>query len=141
MNLQTKQRQDSDIEPVLGWKLDNRRPLGKDVSMLSPASRHYWSSWEALELKQGVRHKKFYRHDGRGSHLQLLVSKCLQQEVLKQMHDGLLAGHLGRKKAWERLLQRYYWFGVCEDTDLWVARCDKCAMVKAGGKKARGPLG
>ena len=38
------------------------------------------------------------RHDVTGDHLQLLVPRAMCVEVLQQVHDSLLGGHLGQKK-------------------------------------------
>ena len=61
--------------------------------------------------------------------------------MLKQMHDGILSGHLGRKKTREKLLQRFYWFGCRDDTDNWIAKCEQCGAVKLPPKRAKAPLG
>ena len=57
------------------------------------------------------------------------------------MHDGLLSGHLGRKKTREKLLQRFYWYGVRTDVDLHVARCNECEAIKPPGRSMKAPLG
>ena len=59
--------------------------------MSSPATRHYWSSWELLVIKNGT-----------SDSLQLIVPRKLQREVLGNAHDGLLGGHLGQKKTREK---------------------------------------
>ena len=41
----------------------------------------------------------------------------------------------------EWVIQCFYWFGVREDCDLWVKRCDICASVKKPPQKPRAPLG
>ena len=35
--------------------------------------------------------------------------------VLKLAHDSLTAGHLGNKKALNRILAGFFWLGVCDD--------------------------
>ena len=78
--------------------------------------------------------------NGTGSHLQLLVPVKLRPEILYQMYDARLAGHLGKRKTRERTLQRFYWFGVREDANNWVTRCDSCASIKPPLKSLKAPL-
>ena len=57
------------------------------------------------------------------------------------MHNSILSGHLGRKKTKEKVLQRYYWYQVREDVNLWVSQCDVCEANKPPVFKPRAPLG
>ena len=45
---------------------------------------------------------------------------------------------------WENaihVIQHFYWFGVREDCDLWVEKCDTCASVNKPPQKPRAALG
>ena len=139
--LRMLQLQDPDLSPVLKWMEQGSRPFGQVVCQSSPDTRHYWNLWESLLVKDGVLFREFIRKDGSGTHLQLLVPAKLREEVLCMMHDSKLAGHLGKKKTREKTLQRYYWFGVREDCNNWVMRCDNCASVKPPPKSLCAPLG
>ena len=72
----------------------------------------------------------FVRCDAMGDHLQFIVPRSLHNEVLHHVHDLLLGGHLCQKKTSETALQRFYWCGITEDCNNWVARCDGCAEEK-----------
>lgn len=65
----------------------------------------------------------------------------LKNEILGQVHNSLISGHLGRKKTLEKLLQRFYWFNVREDVHMWILKCDICASIKAPCRTPRAPLG
>ena len=138
--LRELQLKDKDIGVVLRWKEEGKRPDGSEVCKTSPASRHYWIYWDSLVVRDGVLYRRFDRQDGSGRHLQLIVLEKIRQEVLMQMHDSLLAGHLG-KKTCERILQLFYWFGGREDSDNWVMSCDRCAAVKTPPRAYKSPLG
>ena len=60
---------------------------------------------------------------------------------MKQMHNSVLSGHLGRRKTQEKILKGFYWFGIREDVKLWVGKCDTCGSIKLPSKKPRAPLG
>ena len=59
--LRRKQLVDPDIAPILKWKESGRRPFGQEVCASSPATRHYWSSWELLVIKNGMLMRKFIK--------------------------------------------------------------------------------
>ena len=107
-----------------------RVPQGKEVSSTSPATRHYWLYWDALFLTEGVLFCKFAKRNRTGHHIQFVVPRSMKDVVLYQMHEALTSGHLGKWKTREHLLRQFYWYKIWEDADLWVQRCDKCAMVK-----------
>ena len=139
--LRRKQLADPDIAPVLKWKESGRRPFGQEVCVSSPATRHYWSSWELLVIKNGMLMQKFIKRDGTSDSLQLIVPRELQREVLWNAHDGLLGGHLGQKKTREKVLKKFYWRGIREDCNNWVNTCDVCARQKRPQRKPHAPLG
>jgi hypothetical protein len=139
--LRKKQLNDSNIEPVLKWVEHGKRPYGPVVCSSSLATRHYWNSWERLQVVDGVLHRRFDRKDGTGSHLQLVVPDQLKDQVLHQMHGVLLSGHLGCKKTREKLLQRFYWYGVRDDVNNWISKCDTCGAIKSPSKSPKAPLG
>ena len=52
--LHKKQLDDPDIGPVLEWKESGQRPFGPEVCASSPATRHYWSCWDLLQIQDGM---------------------------------------------------------------------------------------
>lgn len=140
-DLHGMQRSDPDIRQVVEWVETGERPQVNEINAVGPAARHYLQCWDALVLKNGILLRKFEKKDGSGSYLQLVTPRCLQKDVLYQMHNSVLAGHLGRKKTREKLLQRYYWHGVREDIYLWIAQCDNCGANKPPVRNPRAPLG
>ena len=111
------------------------RPFGPKFAASSPTSQHYWLHWESLKLIDGVLFCRFSRKDGRGEHTQLIVPRKLRDEIGHQMHSSLLSGHLGKCKTIKQVIQQFYGFGVREDCDFWVEKCDICASVKKPPQK------
>ena len=91
-------------------------------------------------MKEGVLYRQFTRQDGTGDFMQFIVPRSLKHAIMYQMHEAVLSGHLGRWKTRERLLQSFYWFGVWEDSDLWVQKCDSCAAIKKLPQNPKHPL-
>ena len=71
--LRSKQLKDTDIAPLIKWKEDRKRPIGKEVSSSSPATCHYWLYLDALFLTDGVLFRKFMKRDGTGNFVQFIV--------------------------------------------------------------------
>jgi hypothetical protein len=63
----------------------------------SPTTRHYWYLWDSLEITDELLFKKFHRKDGVESYNQFIVPLRLRKEILKNMHDSVISGHLGKK--------------------------------------------
>ena len=118
------QENDPDISTVLRGELSNTKPSSQEMTVKSPAARHYWILWDSLVLQDGLLCKKFTKKDGTGQYLQFIVPSTMKKEVLYQMHDSLVSGHMGYKKTKEKTLQRFYWYALKEDVGLYVQRCD-----------------
>ena len=75
--------------------------------------------------------------------MQFIVPKTLRPEILQQMHNSVLSGHLGlkKKKTLEKLLQRFYWFNVRDDVHMWLLKCYTCAAIKSSHQNPKAPLG
>ena len=139
--IRSLQYEDPDISPILQAKIQDCKPSASTMARYSPATRHYWIIWDVLETKDGILYKRFNRKNGCGSHTQLLVPDSMKKSLLVQFHDSLLSGHMGCKKTYERLLQRYYWFGMKSDVKMYISQCDTCASIKKPNKKPKAPLG
>ena len=57
---------------------------------------------------------------------QLIISKQHREAVLRLAHEIPLAGHLGKKKTVERILQRFYWPTLYRDVAEWCRTCEQC---------------
>ena len=141
LELKKMQEEDPDIEPVLKGMTNDRKPSSQDMAVKSPAARHYWILWDSVVLQDGLFCKMFVKKDGTGEHMQFIVPKTLKKEVLFQMHDSLLSGHLGCKKTKAKTLQRFYWYGLKDDIGIYIKKCDTCAADKKPTKIPRAPMG
>ena len=139
--LRTLQENDSDIGPILRAFASERRPTSQEMSVMSPASRHYWIIWDALILQDGLLCKKFIKKVGTGEYIQFIMPTAMKKEVLHQMHDSVLSGHLGCKKTKAKIIQRFYWYSLRDDIKLHIQKCDVCAADKKPTKVPKAPLG
>ena len=132
---------DPDLGPLLKWKRDDVRPCPTEVEKTSAATRHYWHLWESIRIEDGLLFKQFHKRDGLGDYIQFLVPCEMKEEVLKNMHNSVMSGHLGKNKTKEKLVQRFYWYEMKEDIRIWISQCDICAANKPPQKSSRAPLG
>ena len=107
--------------------------------MSSPDTRALWLARDHLVLKDGVLFYVWADHDNRCQCL--VVPTELQLRVLYHCHDAKEAGHLGNAKTLDRLKQRFYWYGMSRDSNLYVKQCSTCNQVKKSNRTPRSALG
>ena len=139
--MRIEQLQDVDIAMLLQAKEENIKPSSKDMVDKSATSRHYWIYWDILFVHNGVLMKSFKKKNGTGDFDQIIVPKQMRKDILYQMHNSLLSGHMGIKKTKEKILQRFYWFNLKEDVKMYIKQCDICAKNKRPVKTPKAPMG
>ena len=74
----------------------------------------------------------FYIGDGFLMKSRQLCLPCtsLREKVIKDLHCGALAGHIGRDKTIEAVREMYYWPRLRKDVTNIVSRCYICQKVK-----------
>jgi hypothetical protein len=61
---------------------------------------------------------------------QLVVPLELRKDVLEMCHDNFTGAHLGEKKTWTKLNNRFYWPNSYKETMNYVNSCGICAKIK-----------
>lgn len=54
----------------------------------------------------------------------------MQEGLIKEHHQGYAGGHLGQKKMYQRLQQKFYWPKMAEDVKVYIAGCESCITHK-----------
>ena len=75
-----------------------------------------------------------------GSPLRLCVPSSKREELLKDVHSGVFAGHFSSRSVYKTLLKRYWWKGMYRDV---VAHCKGCltsATYDGAGRRMKPPL-
>ena len=72
---------------------------------------------------------------------QLIVPVCCRVDVLKMAHDGLMAGHQGIRRTYDRVRSHFYWPGMQADATRFCRSCDVCQRTLPKGKVTKVPLG
>ena len=57
--------------------------------------------WDQLIVRNGMLYRQHENEYGSGSHLQLVVPRQACEEILQDIHGGVVGGHLGREEDFE----------------------------------------
>ncbi len=60
----------------------------------------------------------------------LVVPTSLRETALRMCHNDMGGGHLGVKKTWPKLRDRFFWPNMYNDTDCWIKSCATCSKKK-----------
>lgn len=97
--------------------------------------------WNSIVLKDNNLYKEYISKDDNYTYLQLLLPHSLREEVLQQMHDSLVSGHLGIKKTTEKIKKLFHWYEMRTDIQVWIEKCHTCQMNKISNKPAKALMG
>ena len=92
-------------------------------------------------MSNGLLYKESLQKNGESKYFQLLVPRSLKKEVLREVHNGVMGGHFGCRKTYEKVKIKYYWYEMKNDVNSWVLSCDQCASDKTPHKRPKAPLG
>ena len=129
-NIGSLQEECSDIMQVKSWILEGERPDRVRIANGSYFLKSLWSQWPRLKLENGivVRRWDVFRTDM--VIWQAIIPLKHRRAVLRYAHDIKASGHLGIKKTYSKIQQRYYWPGCHNDVKVYVAGCEKCCKRK-----------
>ena len=134
---------DQMLKPILEGKESGRKPTLGELRSNSRAARRLLQLWDQLTVVSGVLCRRFESVEGPSSRLattQIIIPEALREEVLVDLHEGALGGHLGVDKTLARLKERFYWPGHYNDVRDWCKNCGSCASRKNPIPKTRASL-
>ena len=102
--LKLDQQQDELVKPMTGW-LKGKPPTKKELRKSLPATRILWRHKDSLMFMKGVLYKRLLRNRGLQPtlHHTLVLPQSWIQLVLEELHDEILAGHMGTERTFERI--------------------------------------
>lgn len=126
-------------DPVIGAFLQywerTKQPTSKDMANACKGLRKLAQQWTRIKSQDGVLYRQI-RSPGDGQVLlQLLLPQCLQEEVLKSLHDN--HGHQGIERTTSLVRQRCYWPFMQSDIMRYCQNCNRCTLAKAVQPKVR----
>lgn len=106
------------VEAIEQVKAKGPRVLSKELED--------WSVEEGLILYQG---KVYVPKD-----------ETIRRDIVKTYHDSIPVGHPGRWKTFEMVSRNYWWPGMSNFVERYVAGCDTCARTKNRSQRPVGLL-
>ena len=67
-------------------------------------------------------------------------NKHLREHIIREHHDSIAAGHLGRYKTQELITWNYWWPYIQSDIRKYVDGCETCQRSKMHRQKPKAPL-
>ena len=107
------------------WEHDRPWRVGRELNILV-------QQWDQLVVKEGVLYRRYEDNQG-GEHLQIIAPAIIRQNILKQLHEGILGGHLGEGKTLSRLKVGQVMLGMLESgvAHMLSVPLGKCPLVEA----------
>lgn len=134
------QRADPVIAPVIEALERQTKPDRVQRLTMTEETQALISRWQQLHLHDGALYRHIDVGNPRRPVRQLVLPSALRSEVLHQLHDLRIVGHLGIHKTMARVQQRFYWPGWAIDVARWCAACPQCAGRKDKPGPGRHPL-
>ncbi|UYV84725.1 K02A2.6-like [Cordylochernes scorpioides] len=139
--MRKSQFEDADLRPVMNWlNAGTNRPAWEDVASCSPITKSYWSLWDSLEFRGGVRYRKWESDDGQHIEWKMILPQSRVPSVLKELHNSPSGGHFGIAKTLGKVKERFYWAGCRASVEKWVRQCTECASRKGPKTRSRAKL-
>ena len=139
-NLRESQLQDTNIGFILRALELNQKPQPTLLQGQSPEVRQLVQLWDQLVLHDGLLYRHFVNAETGDGHLQLVVPSVYRNEILQELHSGIVGGHLGQDKTLSCLKERFYWPGHWSDVNQWCRTCATCASRKIPTPKLKAHL-
>ena len=127
-DLRQKQMNDPHLGLLHRWQKEGQPPKA-EISLRSPAMRHYWLLQSQIVEQDGI---LFYQGEDPGAQpqLRLLVPQAMQEDLVKAHHNRPTAGHPGAEQMLGLVRQRYHWYGMRKAMEAFVRQCKLCAINK-----------
>ncbi len=139
LDIATAQAADPTTGLVISWLLDKYVPPKDEMLIYDSEIRSLMARRSSLSIVDD----KLYREieiPGRGKINVLVLPKNLRNDVLHQLHDLQIVGHMGIRRTLLRVKQRFYWPNMALDVNRWCAKCPKCCSRKGKPTPTRVPM-
>ncbi|KAL2095549.1 hypothetical protein ACEWY4_007697 [Coilia grayii] len=91
--------------------------------------------WDRLVEREGLMYCLIQASGNGPEVLQLLLPQCLQEEVLRSVHDD--QGHQKVERTLQLLRARSFWPNMARDVERWCQKCQRCVLGKVVLPKVR----
>ena len=135
------QREDSEIKFVIELKRKfSKKPDWKEVELQSSAVKSLWHEFDRLDFHNDILCRKWTPVVGSTDVWQIIMPRQLRSDFVKEVHQGITGGHLGRSKTEEQVKRRAFWPNWRQDVAIEVKKCAECQRYHRGKAPKQTPL-
>ena len=118
----------------LDWIIESREEWKNDPSV--------WKLVQQLQKDPSVSNTFVWNNDSLWykDHLYIYKESQLKQKVLMELHTSPIGGHSGFLKTYHRVKKEFFWEGLKNDVQRFVAECLVCQQNKVEIVKTQGLL-
>ena len=124
------QKADSSVGVVYGWIESGSKPDSREIARFGEEVKILAARWNQLTLAEGILIRTIPGHGKVSPVKQIVLPNALRDEILHQLHDLRISGHMGKQRTIDRVKERFYWPGLALDVARWCAQCTQCARRK-----------
>ena len=130
-DLDAEQRQDPVLADMIAYLEENKLPAEeKRARKIAAQALH-------MTLLDGILYYIDPKQDGRK---RVVVPKHLQDQIMKENHSGIMAGHFSGQKLYNCLAKHWWWEGMYADTHHYCRNCPQCTISTGSGRQLKPPL-
>ena len=135
------QANDNELKPVYEAKIgDGNQPDITKFSFEGMGTKYYIAEWPRLIMIDGLLYREWEAADAETSWFQLIIPKIHQTDVIAAVHSTTVGCHQGRRRTWEFIRRRYFWFEMGKDIRDYIRQCAKCQRGKNGNLNPKYPM-
>jgi hypothetical protein len=132
---QKEDRKVNVVETRKNFKLFDK-VLAKDI--MEAQNEDNYTKGIMENIKDNIR-GPYFMHEGmlyrernseKGSKFCLVVPLALREIAFRMCHNDMGGGHLGMKKCWPKVRDRFHWNSMYQDLKRWLKSCSPCAKRK-----------
>ena len=121
------------------WRDEIPTPEGK--TMMEKQDRLFIDPKDGLlKLRYNGGRKTVQKPFGVRESNRVVVPLSWRKQILRLVHDGPLAGHMGVDRTWSRLRDWFWWPLIKQDLQTYIQGCEACAINKHSNKKIKAPM-
>ena len=133
------QEEDEEISWIKNMILQNCDNKPKLDRFETPEQRVLYKEYNSLRVIDGIVYRQTEDKHGMNQ-VQLVLPKQKVIEVLDKIHKLVYSGHLGRRKTYRIMAERFYRPFLGKQVEQYVRECDTCQKIKSIGQSKKASL-
>lgn len=137
INFQTS---DKVISKVAKWVKQEEKPTPEAMQGSTRELWFYWSQFHRLVIRKGKLYRIWWDESPKQDSVsyQLILPRTLVKLALYSLHD--CSGHMGNVKTMTKIRERFHWFNLREDVELYIRQCVVCQETKSLRPQQKAPM-